>query len=91
MAIGVIWAPEVDQQFYNAISERVMPGAADKGMRFHAAGPTDGGWRIVEVWDSREALENFIRDDLAPAIDEVSQGQAPTPEPDTVFEVYRQQ
>jgi hypothetical protein len=59
-------------------------------MRFHAAGEADGQWRIIEVWDSREGLESFIREDLARAADEVSGGQADTPQPELVFDIYYQ-
>jgi hypothetical protein len=68
-----------------------MQGGADKGMRFHAAGEGEGQWRIFEVWDSRDGLERFIREDLAPAADEVSGGQAQTPEPELVFDIRFQQ
>ncbi|MEA2330261.1 MAG: hypothetical protein QOH58_399 [Thermoleophilaceae bacterium] len=87
MAIGVIWYPAIDQQTYEAISSRVMQPGADKGMRFHAAGESDGQWRILEVWDSREGLDAFIRGDLAAAADEVSGGQAPTPTPEAIFDI----
>ena len=36
-------------------------------MRFHAAGEGDGGWRIIEVWESREGFDRFIEEDLAAA------------------------
>jgi hypothetical protein len=81
MAIGVVWYPPVDQQAYDASRERVMQAGVDKGLGFHAGGEAEGSWRIIECWDSREPLESFMREDLHPAIDEVSGGQAPHPEP----------
>jgi hypothetical protein len=90
MAIGVIWNPPIDQDAYDAISGRVIGAATDKGMSFHAAGAGTDAWRIIEVWDSREGLERFIQEDLHPAIDEVTGGQAPHPEPEHVFDVHNQ-
>jgi hypothetical protein len=90
MAIGVLWYPEIDQQTYEAISDRVMQPGAEKGMRFHAGGEGEGQWRIFEVWDSRDGLESFIREDLAPAADAVSGGQADTPQPELVFDIHFQ-
>jgi hypothetical protein len=90
MAIGVIWHPEIDQQAYDAVREKVMPAGTAKGMTFHAAGEAEGGWRIIETWDSREGLEQFIEQDLKPAMDEMSGGQAPAPEPEAVYEIYFQ-
>ena len=88
MAIGVIWSPPIDAATYDAIKERVMQAAVDRGSRFHAAGESPSGWRIIEVWDSREGLEAFIRDSLEPAVQEVSGGQATQMEEPEVFEVY---
>jgi quinol monooxygenase YgiN len=90
MAIGVIWYPPVDQQTYDAVREKTLQAALGKGMRLHAAGEAEGSWRIIEIWDSRDRLESFMRETLHPAIDEVSGGQAPQPEPELVFEVYFQ-
>jgi hypothetical protein len=88
MAIGVIWHPPVDKQQYEAIRDKVFPGAQDKGLKFHAAGEADGGWRIVELWESRDGLERFIREDLARAFQE--RGEGAPPQPDSVFEIYYQ-
>jgi hypothetical protein len=90
MAIGAIWTPPIDQDAYDAIRERVFDAATENGMRFHAAGQADGEWKIIEVWDSREGLERFRSESLAPAVNEVSEGQAPTPEPELVFDVHYQ-
>lgn len=91
MAVGVIWYPPIDQQTYESIKERVQQAGIDKGMRFHAAGEADGTWRIIEVWESRDGLEQFIRDVLHPAVDQVSGGQAPPPEPELVFDIHFQE
>ena len=29
------------------------------GILAHAAGPTNDGWRVVDVWESEEAFERF--------------------------------
>jgi hypothetical protein len=91
MSIGVIWNLPIDQQTYDQIHEKVSQGALDKGMRVHAAGEGDGAWRIIEVWDSREGLHQFIAETLTPAVDDVSQGQAPPPEPELVYDIYSQE
>ena len=89
MAVGVIWYPPVDNQAYEAIREKVWQGGQDKGMKFHAAGEADGGWRIFEVWESRDGLEQFIREDLARAFEETG-AQGGPPQPEVVFDVVFQ-
>ena len=88
MAIGAIWSPPIDAATYDAVKERVMQAAIDAGSRFHAAGPSPSGWRIIEIWDSEEGLDRFIRDTLDPGVPEVSGGRAPRMERPEVFEVY---
>ena len=90
MAIGVIWRPPIDQQTYDAIKEKVIDAAYGGGLRYHAAGQSGGGWCIIEVWDSDEGLDTFMRDTLNPAVEEVSKGQAPPMERPETFEVYFQ-
>ena len=35
-----------------------LPGAPP-GSHLHASGPMEGGWRIIEVWESEEAAGAF--------------------------------
>jgi hypothetical protein len=41
-------------------------GAWPEGQINHIAGPTPDGFRVIDVWDSRQAFERFERDVLAP-------------------------
>jgi hypothetical protein len=47
---------------------RVSSGAAGGTLpeSFHAAGPTDGGFLIAAVYDSKEACDRFVRETLMP-------------------------
>lgn len=36
----------------------------------HVAGPTDGGWRVIDVWESEEAFQRFGAI-IAPILQEV--------------------
>ena len=87
MAIGAIWHPPVDRPAYDQVKEKVFQASVDAGLRFHAAGEAQEGWRIIEVWDSRDGLDRFITDTLRPAIAEASGGQAPDFYPE-VFDVH---
>lgn len=68
MAIGVLFEiPGMTQEQYDAIAgrltqERGLKRRSDwpvEGLVVHAAGPTDGGWRVFDVWESAEAFERF--------------------------------
>lgn len=41
------------------------------GVLVRAAGPVEGGWRIISIWESQEAFDTFRRDRLEPAFRQV--------------------
>ncbi|WP_139173665.1 hypothetical protein [Geodermatophilus telluris] len=41
-----------------------QPGRTPAGALFHAGGPSDRGYRVVEVWQTREAAESFYGSEL---------------------------
>ncbi len=43
---------------YRDIAEALAPDGPD-GLVVHAAGPTDEGFRMIEIWDSRELCDRF--------------------------------
>ena len=51
----------------------------------HVAGPTETGWRIVNVVPSQEGFETFARESLGPVLQEL---EGVTPEI-AFFPVYR--
>ncbi len=71
MAIGFIFNnPGQTQEQYDAVVEQLnLAESLPEGWIFHAAGPTeDGGWRVVEVWESQEALQQFFAGQLGSAL-----------------------
>ncbi|HET6817774.1 MAG TPA: hypothetical protein VFH66_11165 [Mycobacteriales bacterium] len=70
--MAVVMVQDVEggnQQLYDRINEflkaREEPPA---GLIIHTAGPTESGWRVVDVWESQEALMRFRDERLMPAI-----------------------
>jgi hypothetical protein len=48
---------------------------------FHLAGPSpDGGWRVIEVWESEEDAKRFYEDRLLPAAEAVGAEAPPPPQ-----------
>jgi hypothetical protein len=53
----------IGQDEYDRLMERVgraeVDGARARRFIAHFAGPTDGGWRAVDVWESEQAAGAF--------------------------------
>ena len=45
-----------------------LEGDPPVGNRMRMSGPTDSGWRVMSLWESREAFDAFVRDRLAPGL-----------------------
>jgi hypothetical protein len=39
------------------------------GSHIRMAGPMEGGWRIVSLWDSQESFHSFVDQRLKPALE----------------------
>ena len=52
--------PGMDEGLYDQVNQRVNPpDNPPEGLIFHSAGPLPGGgWRIVDVWESRDVFES---------------------------------
>lgn len=46
-----------------------LDGPAPDGLVLHAAGPTDEGFRIIEVWETEGAWERFRAERLGAALE----------------------
>jgi hypothetical protein len=65
------------EQYERTTASLVEP--APLGLILHVAGPTDEGFRIIDVWESEEAWQCFQTERLAPAI--AALGGPARPEP----------
>jgi len=55
-----------------------------EGIISHTAGSTDGGWCVVDVWESRAAFDRFAQERLGSATQKAG---VPAPNP-VEFQVY---
>jgi hypothetical protein len=87
MAVAVIVdIPGGTEQGYEQVIATVFPeGKLPEGWLVHIAGPTETGWRVVNVVPSQEQFKAFARERLLPATQKVGD---PTPQL-TSFPVYR--
>jgi hypothetical protein len=73
-----------DQSFYDDVTGRTLPeGQLPEGCHVHIAGPMDGGWRVITVWDSDDQFQEFRSSTLIPAIQEAGHGDRVSPQIDS--------
>jgi hypothetical protein len=56
--------PGLSRPQYEAVVTAVNRAGSPAGALFHAGGPTDRGYRIVEVWQTREDAETFYGSEI---------------------------
>jgi heme-degrading monooxygenase HmoA len=70
MAICVVGEnPKATAEMYEQVMQRVAQSGEvpPPGAIFQVAGPAESGWRVISVWESREAFERFVEERLRPA------------------------
>lgn len=74
--------PRGSKEIYDQVRKELGLEDRPAGGIFHAAGPSpNGGWRVIEVWESEEDAQRFVRERLMPAFEAVGV-PGPPPEPE---------
>lgn len=92
MAVAVVqdWVEEETDRSttnYDAIHERIMQSGPIEGFLLHAAGFTGRGFRIFEVWETREHFDRFVEDRFLPILKELAAADSRQPEL-TVYQLH---
>jgi hypothetical protein len=94
MAYAIIhFFPGGTKEQYEASLAAVHPSRdrLPMGQVFHAAGPSEGGWRIIAVHDSKESWELFRDSTLMPRLKQgIKDGFATAPQ-EIAFELHNMQ
>lgn len=64
---------------YDALAAELIGAPLPADRLLFAAGPVDGGWQVVQVWRSRDALEAFNAAVLLPALRRLADRGFPRP------------
>ena len=89
MAIGLrLKVSGGTQQNYAAHGIMDMESDPPKGMIFHSAGPIEGGWGIIDFWESRDAFDRFLESGFGPAAQELGDRTFTTPPDIKEFPVH---
>jgi quinol monooxygenase YgiN len=60
MAVAMVAEiPDLSREQYESVVTKVNESGTPAGALFHAGGPIEGGYRVVEVWQTREAADAF--------------------------------
>ena len=63
-----VWPGGTEEQYRATIAAVHPPDGLPAGQSYHAAGPTEGGYLVVAVWDSRDSADRFVRETLMAAM-----------------------
>ena len=81
MTYGFVVDVQAPAQVYDAVHAEVMrraPGGAD-GLLLHVGWATADGFRVAEVWESREHCDRFDAEVVGPVVAQLTGGQAQPP------------
>lgn len=66
--IRLAFFENVSAQQYEAVAQELAQAPVPPARRFFAAGPVDGGWQVVQAWDSKDSLDKFNAEWFFPAL-----------------------
>ncbi len=92
MAYGVVhhFAGGTREQYEASIAAvHPTPDTLPPGQIFHAAGPSEGGWTIMAVHDSKESWEKFRDEVLMPKMQAGIEGGFTAPPEETAVDLYK--
>ncbi len=70
MAVGIrLKLAGVTAEQFDKLHAAVNPvGNPPEGMIFHSSGPIDGGWGVIDFWESRADFDRFSEERIGPAM-----------------------
>jgi hypothetical protein len=72
--------PEGSREIYDSVRERLGLEKPAGGI-LHVAGPSpNGGWRVIEVWESEQDAKRFVQERLLPAFQATGAPAPPAPQ-----------
>jgi hypothetical protein len=82
MAIAVIQEFEATSEEYEQVNQKIGD-TQPPGLIVHTVSDLGGGrWKVVDVWESADDYQNFVQNQLIPAIAEVNPDAPQAREPE---------
>jgi hypothetical protein len=62
-----------NSDLYDQVFNKVVPDPSNPpaGMLSHGAGQGPEGWEVIEVWESQDVFDSWMRDQVGPAAQEI--------------------
>jgi hypothetical protein len=81
MAVGlrIKFAGGTQEQYEAVNAQMNVEADLPEGLIFHAAGPIEEGWGIIDFWESRDHFDRFLGGRLGQAIEELGDRGMPGP------------
>ena len=84
MAVAVIQEFEATLEDYEGVNEKIGDTPPAGLIRHSVSDLGEGKWKLVDVWESAEDFQNFVQNQLIPAISEVNPNAPQAPEPEVL-------
>jgi hypothetical protein len=66
--VQVVTLPGLDADSFRAADERILEGGEPpSGITFHVNGPGEGGWCVIDAWESKAERDRFLEERIKPA------------------------
>jgi hypothetical protein len=52
--------PGVNQEQFDAMHKLITAGEPPKGLLFHSSAPVEGGWQVIDFWESRQDYDTAM-------------------------------
>lgn len=49
--------PGINQEQFDAMNKLIMASEPPNGLLFHSSAPIEGGWQVIDFWESRQAYD----------------------------------
>jgi hypothetical protein len=81
MAIGlrIKFVGGTQEQYEATNAQMNVEAEPPDGLIFHAGGPIDDGWGVIDFWESREKFDAFANGRLGQAIEQLGERGMPAP------------
>lgn len=66
--VTILEVPGLTQEGYEQVGDSLRLSEAPAGIFYHSCGAIEGGWRVVEVWESQVEWDAFLDEVYLPAI-----------------------